>query len=108
MRAFILLSVPLWCLFASTSSASNLGSPGPQCIHLTLESNDPSVPLAVMKRSEASAKTLYCLTATERPEEGKETPVDADIKRVFIFQASDGRHLIRILDLPLGLGRGGF
>ena len=108
MRAFILLSIPLWCLFASTSSATNFGSPGTQCIKLTPENNDPTVPLSVTEQSGVSAMALYCLAVAERSDGVRETPVDADIKRVFIFRAFDGRHLNRILDLPPGLGHGGF
>lgn len=109
MRAFVLLSIPLWCLCASTSSASNFNSPGIQCISLTPESIDSTIPSSVIEQGAAFAKTLYCLAVAERPEGGRETPVDADIKRVFVFQAADGRHLIRVLDLPHGLGsHGGF
>ena len=109
MRALIPLSIPLWCLCASTSSASNFDAPGIQCIRLTPESKDSTIPSSVIEQGAASAKTLYCLAVAEPAEGVGETPVDADIKRVFIFQAVDGRHLIRILDLPHGLGsRGGF
>jgi hypothetical protein len=108
MRAFILLSIPLWCLCASTSSANNFGSPGTQCIKLTPVSNDATIPLSVIEQSGVSAKSLYCLAVAEQLDGGKETPVDANIKRVFIFQAADGRSLVRILDLPHGLAHGGF
>lgn len=105
MRAHILIGVMFLCLGISRGFAD---SPGTQCIELTPRSADPAVPRSVIEQTPASAKAFYCLALVERLEADRATPTDADIKRVFMIHATDGRYLIRILDLPYGLGRGGF
>jgi hypothetical protein len=108
MKAFLLI-IPLWCLCASSSLADIAGTLGTQCVTITPETADPSIPASVAQYDKTSAKAFYCLALVERRQGGSsETPIDADIQRVFIFPTVHGRYSIRLLDLPEGLGRGGF
>jgi hypothetical protein len=107
MRTLILIGTVLLCL-ASESVAN--GYLGTQCIRLTPESRGFDSTLAVPPVDQAQAGTAaYCLARVEGAEDRGDAFVDADVKRVFIFQNTDGVYVVRILDLPPGLGlRGRF
>ena len=103
-----LLFILLWCLCVSTSLAGT-ETAGSQCVHITQDTADPTVPALVARHGKAPAKVIYCLALVEPAQGGSsEPPIDADIKRVFILSSADGRTTIRVLDLAEGMGRGGF
>jgi hypothetical protein len=107
MRTFILTGTVLLCL-ASESFAN--GSLGTQCIRLTPESRGFDSTLPVTPVDQARGGTaVYCLARVEGAEDRGDALVDADVKRVLIFQNADGVYMVRILNLPPGLGlRGRF
>lgn len=107
MRTLILVSTLLSCsIFESFAN----GSLGKQCIRLTPESRsfDSTLPVAPADQAQGGA-AAYCLARVEGAENHVDALVDGDVKRVFIFQNTDGAYVVRILDLPPGLGlRGRF
>ena len=107
MRTLILIGIALLCL-ASESFAN--GPLGTQCIRLTPESRgfDSTLPPSPFEQTQVRT-AVYCLARVEGAEDRGDDLVDVDTKRVFIFQNADGVYVVRILDLPPGLGlRGRF
>ena len=107
MRTLILTGTVLLC---SASQSFANGSLGPQCIGLTPENRGFDSTLAAPPVDQAQAGTaVYCLARVEGAEDRGDALVDTDVKRVFIFRNTDGVFVVRILDLPPGLGlRGRF
>ena len=106
MRA--LLFIPVLCLCVSTGLADTKMT-GTQCVHITQDTADPTIPAPVVQHAKTRAKVTYCLALVEHAQSSSsETPIDADIKRVFILSSADGATTIRVLDLAEGMGRGGF
>lgn len=102
MKTLILVGSVLLCL-ASESFAD--GSLGTQCIRLTPESRgfDSTLPVPPLDQAQAGT-AAYCLARVEGGEDRGDAIIDAEIKRVLIFRTVDGHYVVRILDLPPGLG----
>jgi hypothetical protein len=102
MRTIILIGTVLLCLVSESFANGSLGT---QCISLTPESRgfDSTLPVSPVDQGRPGT-AAYCLARVESPEDRGDAMIDADIKRVFIFRTVDGHYVVRILDLPPGLG----